>query len=185
MTSLEGTGKFQNSVAGWSSQVARRAHNPKVGGSNPPPATKRNLGFRPGFLRVWGLRRLYVKPVSNERRRIRPTVSSPLARGVVSLETLLGLCRPAETDHEALEIQGLNHFRFIGDVARYGRPRRGPWVLDDFDSRDAIALWLIFFGLVRPLATEPRRGVLDPQGADATSRGCLAQGDSVHASCPA
>src|SRR5436305_15289089 len=26
-------------TAGWSSQVARWAHNPKVGGSNPPPAT--------------------------------------------------------------------------------------------------------------------------------------------------
>ncbi len=30
--------------AGWSSQVARRAHNPKVGGSNPPPATKKIKG---------------------------------------------------------------------------------------------------------------------------------------------
>ena len=29
-----------NSAAGWSSSVARRAHNPKVGGSNPSPATK-------------------------------------------------------------------------------------------------------------------------------------------------
>ncbi len=28
-----------NSVAGWSSLVARRAHNPKVVGSNPAPAT--------------------------------------------------------------------------------------------------------------------------------------------------
>lgn len=28
------------SVAGWSSQAARRAHNPKVVGSNPAPATK-------------------------------------------------------------------------------------------------------------------------------------------------
>src|ERR1051326_6193993 len=28
-------------TAGWSSLVARWAHNPKVGGSNPPPATKR------------------------------------------------------------------------------------------------------------------------------------------------
>ena len=28
-----------NNIAGWSSPVARRAHNPKVGGSNPPPAT--------------------------------------------------------------------------------------------------------------------------------------------------
>ncbi len=26
-------------TAGWSSQVARQAHNLKVGGSNPPPAT--------------------------------------------------------------------------------------------------------------------------------------------------
>ena len=26
--------------AGWSSQVARWAHNPKVAGSNPAPATK-------------------------------------------------------------------------------------------------------------------------------------------------
>ena len=38
--------------AGWSSLVARRAHNPKVGGSNPPPATvKQGLdSFRPLFL---------------------------------------------------------------------------------------------------------------------------------------
>ena len=34
--------------AGWSSPVARWAHNPKVGGSNPPPATKG--GQRPPFL---------------------------------------------------------------------------------------------------------------------------------------
>ena len=31
-------------IAGWSSLVARWAHNPKVGGSNPPPATKRFRG---------------------------------------------------------------------------------------------------------------------------------------------
>jgi hypothetical protein len=30
-------------IAGWSSSVARRAHNPKVAGSNPAPATKYNL----------------------------------------------------------------------------------------------------------------------------------------------
>ena len=28
-------------VAGWSSSVARRAHNPKVVGSNPAPATRK------------------------------------------------------------------------------------------------------------------------------------------------
>ena len=33
------------SIAGWSSQVARRAHNPKVTGSNPVPATKNNRGI--------------------------------------------------------------------------------------------------------------------------------------------
>jgi hypothetical protein len=34
--------------AGWSSLVARRAHNPKVGGSNPSPATIKNLIFLTG-----------------------------------------------------------------------------------------------------------------------------------------
>ena len=29
-------------IAGWSSSEARRAHNPKVAGSNPAPATKWN-----------------------------------------------------------------------------------------------------------------------------------------------
>ena len=33
--------------AGWSSPVARWAHNPKVGGSNPPPATNLFNGLRP------------------------------------------------------------------------------------------------------------------------------------------
>ena len=35
--------------AGWSSMAARRAHNPKVTGSNPVPATKFETPFR-GFL---------------------------------------------------------------------------------------------------------------------------------------
>ena len=32
--------------AGWSSLVARRAHNPKVAGSNPAPATSKGPGCR-------------------------------------------------------------------------------------------------------------------------------------------
>ena len=36
---------FLHVDAGWSSLVARRAHNPKVVGSNPAPATK--------FLMLW------------------------------------------------------------------------------------------------------------------------------------
>ena len=35
--------------AGWSSLVARRAHNPKVVGSNPAPATK---GFVPKLVKL-------------------------------------------------------------------------------------------------------------------------------------
>ncbi len=33
-------------IAGWSSPVARRAHNPKVTGSNPVPATKLIKGLQ-------------------------------------------------------------------------------------------------------------------------------------------
>jgi hypothetical protein len=36
--------------AGWSSLVARWAHNPKVGGSNPPPATN-SINHLAGFHR--------------------------------------------------------------------------------------------------------------------------------------
>jgi len=36
------------SAAGWSSLVARRAHNPKVAGSNPAPATKEVFTFYVG-----------------------------------------------------------------------------------------------------------------------------------------
>ena len=36
--------KYQKTdIAGWSSSVARRAHNPKVVGSNPAPATIKNI----------------------------------------------------------------------------------------------------------------------------------------------
>jgi hypothetical protein len=34
-----GARRVASSDAGWSSSVARWAHNPEVGGSNPPPAT--------------------------------------------------------------------------------------------------------------------------------------------------
>ena len=39
-------------AAGWSSLVARWAHNPKVGGSNPPPATNAIIRLRAIGLRV-------------------------------------------------------------------------------------------------------------------------------------
>src|SRR5205085_7235708 len=39
--------------AGWSSPVARWAHNPKVAGSNPAPATNLNCLFLWGRSSVW------------------------------------------------------------------------------------------------------------------------------------
>ena len=41
----------KHSIAGWSSPVARWAHNPKVVGSNPAPATKSNK--KAHFLRLF------------------------------------------------------------------------------------------------------------------------------------
>ena len=45
---------IQFNIAGWSSSVARRAHNPKVVGSNPAPATSKYGGLnvaKPKFIR--------------------------------------------------------------------------------------------------------------------------------------
>ena len=39
-------------IAGWSSPVARQAHNLKVVGSNPAPATKGKQGFVTGFFMI-------------------------------------------------------------------------------------------------------------------------------------
>jgi hypothetical protein len=45
--------------AGWSSPVARQAHNLKVVGSNPTPATKQTPAFMAGFL-LGGFRLYFV-----------------------------------------------------------------------------------------------------------------------------
>ena len=75
--STQQEGKKEN-IAGWSSSVARRAHNPKVVGSNPAPATiiyrlfstnKRffmlALPFRQKTKRVW---RIYQTELRGELR---------------------------------------------------------------------------------------------------------------------
>src|SRR5713101_555337 len=43
--SVPGVGYITSVTAGWSSPVARWAHNPKVAGSNPAPATMKNEGL--------------------------------------------------------------------------------------------------------------------------------------------
>jgi hypothetical protein len=45
---------FRKVAAGWSSLAARRAHNPKVEGSNPSPATNQIKGFHVEALVVFG-----------------------------------------------------------------------------------------------------------------------------------
>src|ERR1700678_1432121 len=44
-------------AAGWSSQVARWAHNPEVAGSNPAPATKTSLHFSVFHVYIWATTR--------------------------------------------------------------------------------------------------------------------------------
>src|SRR4051812_49134976 len=56
---------FFTSDAGWSSQVARRAHNPKVAGSNPAPATAKAV-LSPGRLL------LFLGQNSRSQRGARP-----------------------------------------------------------------------------------------------------------------
>ncbi len=46
MTASNNAVTMHGSGAGWSSLVARRAHNPKVVGSNPAPATNTILESR-------------------------------------------------------------------------------------------------------------------------------------------
>ena len=47
-------------IAGWSSLVARRAHNPKVVGSNPAPATKETRGQNVSSGLLFSLERPYA-----------------------------------------------------------------------------------------------------------------------------
>ena len=63
--------RLYNHPAGWSSLAARRAHNPKVAGSNPAPAT-----IFPAFPRPWRVLKLFrfkgfsnADPILNRRGR--------------------------------------------------------------------------------------------------------------------
>ena len=48
---------FIGTDAGWSSSVARRAHNPEVAGSNPVPATDNPVSRETGFCFISYLQR--------------------------------------------------------------------------------------------------------------------------------
>ena len=88
--------------AGWSSPVARWAHNPKVAGSNPAPATKkfeaalqlsaafsfwlRGTGFEPSLCRnhgAFGAALLLPAPATKNLRRKITQVFRPSCLGVI------------------------------------------------------------------------------------------------------
>jgi hypothetical protein len=75
--------------AGWSSLVARRAHNPKVGGSNPPPATNEIPCKYRGFRLFW----------DHVGRSLKLTIASSTARRRW-LRALLDLIRGAGSNPE-------------------------------------------------------------------------------------
>ena len=99
-------------IAGWSSLVARRAHNPKVVGSNPAPATIRiSNPLLAGFLLAisaaqaavladrWGSHqhRLYAQeslPAINRPLRVKPKVQQSLQP---QLKTLVMIVRIQHT----------------------------------------------------------------------------------------
>src|SRR5438093_1156665 len=95
-------------AAGWSSLVARRAHNPKVAGSNPAPAMQepplaRRLGAGQKKSGVVG-RQLPREPIgvrrgTNEDEEPACLQLCLLARATVLYDDRLQLVPPAQSDH--------------------------------------------------------------------------------------
>ena len=59
--------------------VARRAHNPKVGGSIPPFATKTPAGHRPGFFYLYGAT---VDALPGSKSLARPGALAPVGSAI-------------------------------------------------------------------------------------------------------
>src|SRR5208282_4255805 len=98
-----GAGIDYDRSAGWSSLVARWAHNPKVGGSNPPPATKFRLktsklkgaDFKAPFFFARNVRVLSVFSKKNAGRSYWRNAVVGIARrfsSCASLQTCLRSC---------------------------------------------------------------------------------------------
>src|SRR5699024_10555976 len=82
--------------AGWSSSVARRAHNPEVGGSNPPPATKerRDPNEKLGSRRS-SFRQGPAQPPNTPRKRSRLTRGSDAGPDLDAPQAISGSPGPA------------------------------------------------------------------------------------------
>ena len=93
----------QYHAAGWSSLVARRAHNPKVRGSNPLPATNKIKGVRdhsltPDFCPNFAIEPLLGRPrTRGGRGRDRALRSGPARPGSSPPTYLRARCSPAQS----------------------------------------------------------------------------------------
>ncbi|CAD5376344.1 hypothetical protein OF001_U140005 [Pseudomonas sp. OF001] len=125
--------EWPTSDAGWSSLVARRAHNPKVVGSNPAPATKSRKGHSP----EWPfslLREKHSRPPSawlkvgalDYRHRFESPVRSQ--HGLFPLTLQSPVHRPA-LGHAAADRGGLCLHRTQGQLPQGQRHPRRPQVL--------------------------------------------------------
>ena len=103
------------SAAGWSSSVARRAHNPKVAGSNPAPATK-EVPAQKGFP-------IYRKPLLRVAMyQICTTSAIRRRRDCAAWKVLPGSHRPIPVDRHGRSDSSA--CRFIQRAARCSRSGR-------------------------------------------------------------
>src|SRR5215204_1064494 len=146
------TNAFTNLIrraAGWSSQVARRAHNPKVAGSNPAPATMVRAvapsAITPQIVSALSVFRVFLiqfisamKPLirirgqcEEQERARRPTQLQPLALlakctlyDVVAKEAGLTAPPTVKARHEALSTSTacLQHLKSVRLERSAGRP---------------------------------------------------------------
>ena len=111
-----------NTSARWSSLVARWAHNPKVGGSNPPRATKHK---KPAFSRLFSVYELYIQFRSDVA-----LCGFPLAPPLVACDFWLWRCAfvtPGEVDGmPRMDVSSVNCWKraFAQLMVLYAQVRR-------------------------------------------------------------
>ncbi len=123
--------KSTGPVAGWSSPVARRAHNPKVGGSNPPPATNSGRSVRQRTcLCLGGAKRSTHAPkrigaTQSNCHSATPSSPSPATGGDAkdTLTNRRGLRSGAVLQFEVVKALPHLHKEFVGRPYRVRRPK--------------------------------------------------------------
>ena len=119
--------------AGWSSLEARRAHNPKVAGSNPAPATNLNQGVSskswPLFFWLKNHSPHYSphdRPIERQKGKVARLCPTPASAPVVDVEP--GFSSRVRRKAFALPLiasPGASHAASFGGRPNPHRPRRG------------------------------------------------------------